>query len=72
MAKDLNQALRESAAGPQSVTVDGQTTTEHNLDSQIKATRFAMATRARSISPAAGVSFVKLRPHGSVLPGGEQ
>ncbi len=70
---DLNKALRDSAAGPQSFTVDGQTTVEHNLDSQIRAVKFAMATRARSKGGMAGVSITKLKPHGSVLPscGGE-
>lgn len=65
---DLNKALQDSADGPASVTVDGQTQTEHALPGKIAAVKFAMATRARSRSPLAGVSLSKLAPHGAQLP----
>lgn len=64
---DANQSLAESLAGPQSFAVDGQSGSEHPIEGQVKATRFLMATRARSRSPLAGVSIAKLRPHGAAL-----
>ncbi len=68
MANDLNAALRNAIAAPASVTIDGQTTTEQPIASLLAATRFQMATRARSTSPLAGASITKLIPHGAVLP----
>jgi len=64
---DLSAALNASAAGPKTFIVDGQTVSEHDLTQQIAATKFQMATRARSVSPLAGVTLNKLRPHGAVL-----
>lgn len=68
---DLNESLRNSLAGPASASVDGQTVSEHPLSSQIEATKFQMATRARSLGPLAGATLTKIRPHGAVLPAGD-
>ena len=62
---DLNEALRDSAAGPQSVSIDGQSSSEHPLTSQVEAVKFDQATRARRRT-GFGVLFAKLKPHGSV------
>lgn len=68
MATDLNAALNQSAAGPRSFSVDGQSTVEHSLPDQIAAAKFQAANRARSLGgPLAGVTLNKLRPHGAVL-----
>ena len=61
---DLNQSLRESAAGPAKVSIDGQTTEEHDLGQQVEAVKFQQSTKARRQAPF-GVAFAKLRPHGA-------
>lgn len=63
---DLNAALRESAAGPKSITIDGQSSSEHSLTEQIEAIKFQQATKARG-KVGFGISIAKLRPHGAVL-----
>lgn len=66
MANDLAAALNAAAAKPQSVSVDGQSMTNRPLGEQLEVTKFLMATRARTLSPLAGVTLTKLKPHGSV------
>ncbi len=61
---DPNESLRESAAGPQRITIDGQTTEEHDLGQQVEAVKFQQSTKARRRAPF-GVAFAKLRPHGA-------
>jgi hypothetical protein len=67
---DLIENLLHSAGQAERVEVDGVSIRRRSLADQIAATKFLMATRARSRSPMAGVSITKLIPHGAVLPDG--
>ena len=62
---DLNQSLRESAAGPAKISIDGQTTEEHDLGQQVEAVKFQQSTKARRRAPF-GLALGHLKPHGSV------
>jgi hypothetical protein len=67
---DAIQNLDESASGPAKMKIDGQEVEEHKLTDQVAYTCFAMATRARSRHPLAGVTFTGLRAPGAVYPAG--
>ncbi|HUX16269.1 MAG TPA: hypothetical protein VMW52_07330 [Phycisphaerae bacterium] len=63
-APDLDEELRNSAAGPQHASVDGDASSEHPLTSQIEVVKFQHATRTRKAAPF-GLTFAKLKPHGA-------
>lgn len=68
MASETDTALSNldaSAAGPASMSVDGQSVQEHPLPDQIEYLKFQMANRARN-KPGFGIGIQKLVPHGSV------
>ncbi|MGD1001065.1 MAG: hypothetical protein ABSA67_10255 [Candidatus Brocadiia bacterium] len=67
---DLVKALKHAAEKPESVTAGDVTVRRRPLTEQIEATKFLMATRARSRGGMAGVSITKLKPHGAILPAG--
>lgn len=68
MADDATrlQSIQDSAAGPASISIDGQSTSEHPLPDQIAADKYVRATNAFK-KAGSGILFQKLRPHGAVL-----
>lgn len=57
----IEQAIEDNAAGPRSVSVDGQHVEQHSLDDQIKAYRF-MKSNAAADRNHRGVRFNKIQP----------
>ena len=64
LVKLANQ-IAESAAGPETIQIDRQVSTEHPLPDQIAAAKFILAQGAKG-KAGAGVTFQKLVPHGAV------
>ena len=65
MPGELEQAIKENAAGPAKAAVDGQSVEQHSLRDQIEADRYLAgkeATRKKGL----GVKLVKLEPPGAV------
>lgn len=62
---DLKDAIAENAAGPQSMSVDGQSATNHDLEKQIAAAKFLGAQDAVRSSNR-GIRFNKIKPGGAV------
>jgi len=61
---DIETQLAANATGPQSVSVDGTSTTEFSLPDQIAADKYLRANRARR-RPGLGVIFRKILPPGA-------
>ncbi len=64
MVDDLEQAIRDNAAGPARVAGDAGTVEQHPLSEQIAADKFLAAKEAVK-SPSRGLRFNKLVPPGS-------
>jgi len=65
MPDELEQAIKDNAAGPAKASVDGQSVEQHSLRDQIEADRYLAgkeATRKKGL----GVKLVKLEPPGAV------
>jgi len=65
MPEELEQAIKDNAAGPAKASFDGQSVEQHALRDQIEADRYLSgkeATRKKGL----GVKFVKLEPPGAV------
>jgi len=65
MPEELEQAIKDNAAGPAKASVDGQSVEQHSLRDQIEADRYLAgkeATRKKGL----GVKLVKLEPPGAV------
>jgi hypothetical protein len=65
MPEELEQAIKDNAAGPAKAVVDGQSVEQHALRDQIEADRYLSskeATRKKGL----GVKLVKLEPPGAV------
>jgi hypothetical protein len=65
MPDELEQAIKDNAAGPAKASVDGQSVEQHALRDQIEADRYLSgkeATRKKGL----GVKLVKLEPPGAV------
>lgn len=65
MPNELEQAIKDNAAGPAKASVDGQSIEQHGLRDQIEADRYLAgkeATRRKGL----GVKLVKLEPPGAV------
>lgn len=60
---DISDAIGDTATGPKSVTVGGQTVVQQSVDEQIKAAQFVGAQEAKS-KPHFGLRFCKLVPPG--------
>lgn len=65
MASETQAALKSNAAGPKSVSADGQTTTQHSIREQIEADRYVAATKA-SRRKGLGLVFSRIRLGGGV------
>jgi len=57
--EDLTATIAENAAGPASMSGDGNSASAHSLADQIAADRYLAAKRAMS-SPGLGLHFVKV------------
>lgn len=65
MPDELEQAIKDNAAGPAKASVDGQSVEQHGLRDQIEADRYLAgkeATRKKGL----GVKLVNLEPPGAV------
>ena len=65
MSDDLQDVIKENAAGPRSAEVDGVRTRQHSLRDQIAADKYLASKRAGT-NPAAALTRVKLVPPGTV------
>lgn len=65
MADNLTDAIKDAAAKPKLVTVDGVTTQFQTLPELIAADKH-LATRSASVSPFKCLGFAKLSPPGGV------
>lgn len=61
--QSIEQAIRDNAAAPASITVDGQTVSEHSLPDLIAADKH-LAARAAADSPTFGLRFARVVPPG--------
>jgi hypothetical protein len=64
MADDLDQQIRDAAAGPAEVTIDGQTVRQQPLADQIAADRY-LASKDAAKSKRLGIRLIKLSPPGA-------
>lgn len=64
MSDELDQVIRDNAAGPARVAGDAGTVEQHTLSEQIAADKFLAAKEAAK-SPSRGLRFNKLVPPGS-------
>ncbi len=64
MADDLSDQIRDAAAGPQQVTVDGQTVQQRPLDELIEADRY-LASKTAATKTHQGLRFAKIVPPGA-------
>ena len=60
---DLSEAISETAKGPASVSIDGNTTVAQKITDQIEADRYLASKNA--MKAGRGVRFAKLVPHGA-------
>lgn len=61
---DLDEQIAENAAAPKSITIDGETVTEHSLKEQIEADKY-LAGKNAAARPHAGLRFTKIIPPGA-------
>lgn len=64
-APDLEQAIRDNAAGPAKAAGDSGSVEQHPLRDQIEADRY-LASKDAAKKPGLGVKFAKLVPPGTV------
>jgi len=65
MSDDLEETIRENAAGPASASGDAGSVTQHALRDQIEADKYLEAKKAAKAS-GRGLLFSKLVPPGAV------
>lgn len=64
MPDDLEQTIRDNAAGPSKTAIDGESVEQHPLPDQIAADRYLrsqQATRSKNL----GLKFTKVVPPGA-------
>jgi len=64
VAEDLEQTIRENAAGPKRAQGDSGSVEQHPLTEQIEADRY-LASKEAVKNPAKGLRFTKLVPPGT-------
>ena len=64
MAEDLEQTIRENAAGPKRAQGDSGSVEQHDLKDQIEADRY-LAAKDAVRKPTKGLRFTKLVPPGT-------
>ena len=62
---EVEAALADNAAGPQSISVDGQTATNHDISKQIEAIKY-LGNQEAVRSTNRGIRFNKITPGGAV------
>lgn len=62
---DLDQAIRDNAAGPAKAAGDSGSVEQHPLKDQIEADRY-LASKDAAKKPGLGIKFAKIVPPGSV------
>ena len=65
MAEELDNAIRDNAAGPAKASVDGTSMEQHTLADQIAADKYLANKQARR-NPAKALTRVKIVPPGAV------
>lgn len=65
MADDLDNTIRENAAGPAKASADGVAVEQHKLTDQIAVDKH-LSSKAATRKPGLGVKLVKLSPGGTV------
>jgi hypothetical protein len=65
MPDDLDNAIRDNAAGPESAASDGVSVKQHNLRDQVEADKY-LAQKAAGRNPAKALTRVKIVPPGSI------
>lgn len=65
MPEELEQAIKDNAAGPAKASVDGQSVEQHALRDQIEADRY-LADKEATRKKGLGIKLVKLEPPGAV------
>jgi len=66
MAEDLDNTIRENAAGPKRASGDSGSVDQHSLKDQIEADKYLAGKDAASKNPAKAFTRVKIVPPGSV------
>ena len=64
MAQDLEQNIRDNAAGPKQASADGVNVQQHDLPGQIAADRYLQSKKATR-SKGLGIALKKLVPPGT-------
>ena len=64
MAKDLDNAIRENAAGPKRAAGDSGSVEQHSLTEQIEVDRY-LASKEAARSKGLGIRMTKLVPPGA-------
>ncbi len=62
---NLEQAIRDNAAGPAKAAGDSGSVEQHSLKDQIEADRY-LASKNAAKKPGLGIKFAKIVPPGSV------
>jgi hypothetical protein len=62
---DLEQAIRDNAAGPAKASGDSGSVEQHPLKDQIEADRY-LASKDAARKPGLGIKFAKIAPPGAV------
>ncbi|MDP1660768.1 MAG: hypothetical protein Q8L55_02535 [Phycisphaerales bacterium] len=62
---NLEQAIRDNAAGPAKAAGDSGSVEQHSLKDQIEADRY-LASKNAARKPGLGIKFAKIVPPGSV------
>lgn len=65
MSDEISDQIAENALQPQSVTIDGQTVSEHSLPDQIAAAKF-LASQTDAQATGLGIRFSKIIPPGAL------
>ena len=65
MAEDLDNTIRENAAGPKRASGDSGSVEQHSLSDQIAADKY-LASKQAAYGKGLGVRTVKLSPPGTV------
>ena len=66
MADDIENAIRQSATGPESAEADGVKIKQHPLSDQIAVDKYLAAKDAAARNPARAFTRVKIVPPGTV------
>lgn len=64
MAEDLEQNIRDNAAGPKQASADGVNVQQHDLADQIAADKY-LETRKASRTRGLGIKLLKISPPGT-------